>query len=607
MALFKAGFFFRVSCASLAICLGAVCARAQPPAPEVLHSMDPGLADLVRLFRADWQDVSRFYGVPWSEVRAEKQLALLTQWERRLAEVNFDSLKQQGRIDYILLRDEFELRRSRLELERKRLVEMTPLLPFRSDIQGLELSRRKLEEADAKAAAGKLATIPDSVKKLRERIEKGRKETKKSEGGDSAHEGEDSSADDGPLKVTAVVAQRAASVTDDLRRALSQWASYHEGFQPDFAWWTKQPREAADKALVEYARFLRETVAGINNKPEDPLIGDPIGEQSLLADLRAEKVAYTPTELIEIGNRQFAWCEAEMRKASAEMGFGDDWKTALARVKENHVPPGEQAKYVRDLSREAIAFVKEKDLLTVPALCEELWRIEMHSPETQRTLPFAVYGGLYMGVSYPTDAMPHEDKAMSMRGNNRHFTRLVTPHELIPGHHLQGFYADRYRDYRQMFSTPFFVEGWALYWEFRFWDLGWAKSPEDRIGMLFWRMHRCARIIVSLKFHLGEMKPSEMIDFLVDRVGHERMGATSEVRRYIGGLYSPLYQCGYMIGGLQVMALHRELVGSGRMTEKKFNDTLLTYGSIPVELIRAGMTDAPLKRDWRASWRFAEP
>ena len=201
--------------------------------------------------------------------------------------------------------------------------------------------------------------------------------------------------------------------------------------------------------------------------------------------------------------------------------------------------------------------------------------------------------------------MKHEDKLMSMRGNNRHFTRIVTAHELIPGHHLQGFMAQRERPYRGLFSTPFLVEGWALYWEMRLWDLDYPRTPEDRVGMLFWRMHRAARILVSLKFHLGRMKPAEMIDFLVERVGHERFGATSEVRRFIGGDYSPLYQCGYMIGGLQLRALHREWVEAGKMSDKQFNDAVLACGPIPIEFIRASLANLPLTRDTRAGWKFS--
>ena len=71
-------------------------------------------------------------------------------------------------------------------------------------------------------------------------------------------------------------------------------------------------------------------------------------------------------------------------------------------------------------------------------------------------------------------------------------------HELIAGHHLQQFMRDRYKAYRH-FDTPFWVEGNSLYWEMLLWDLKFPQTPQDKIGMLFWRMHRCARIIFSLK------------------------------------------------------------------------------------------------------------
>jgi uncharacterized protein (DUF885 family) len=88
------------------------------------------------------------------------------------------------------------------------------------------------------------------------------------------------------------------------------------------------------------------------------------------------------------------------------------------------------------------------------------------------------------------------------------------------------------------------------------WDQGFPQTPQDRMGMLFWRSHRLARIIFSLKVHLGEMTPQEAIDMLVDRVGHERANAEAEVRRSFNGTYSPLYQAAYMLGGLQFRALH---------------------------------------------------
>jgi hypothetical protein len=285
------------------------------------------------------------------------------------------------------------------------------------------------------------------------------------------------------------------------------------------------------------------------------------------------------------------------------MGFGEDWKAALEKVKTLHVAPGEQTELVRALAFEAIEFIESRNLVTIPPLARDDWRIEMLSPAAQRVSPFFL-GGDVIQVAFPTDSMAHEDKLMSMRGNNIHFSRATVHHELIPGHHLQGYMTARHNPHRRAFGTPFWTEGWALWWEMLLWDQGFPRGPEDRVGMLFWRMHRAARIIFSLKFHLGEWTPQQAIDFLVDRVGHERANATAEVRRSFIGNYSPLYQVAYMIGGLQFRALHQELVGPGKMTNQVFHDRILRGGGMPVEMVRAMLLDTPLSRDYRAQWRY---
>src|SRR6185295_11949912 len=292
-----------------------------------------------------------------------------------------------------------------------------------------------------------------------------------------------------------------------------------------------------------------------------------------------------------------------MIRASREMKLGDNWHQALEVVKNKYVEPGKQPEMVRGLAIEAIEYMKKHDLVTVPPLAEEDWWEEMLSPERQLTSPFFLGGDLIL-VSFPTDGMTHEQKLMSMRGNNIHFSRATVFHELIPGHHLQGFMAARNKPYRAIFGTPFWTEGNSLYWELLLWDLNFAKTPENRIGMLFWRMHRCARIIFSLSFHLERMTPQECIDFLVNRVGHERDNATAEVHRSFDGSYGPLYQIAYLIGGLQQYSLHHDLVDSGKMTNRQFNDALLHENRIPIEMIRAILTNQKLTRDYKTSWRF---
>ena len=101
------------------------------------------------------------------------------------------------------------------------------------------------------------------------------------------------------------------------------------------------------------------------------------------------------------------------------------------------------------------------------------------------------------------------------------------------------------------------------------------------------------------------MTAQEMIDYLVEKVGHERFTATSEVRRYLGDMYSPLYQCAYMFGGLQLRGLYKELVPS-KMNPKEFHDAFLKLGSIPMDMVRASLTAMPLKKDF-AGGKYVRP
>ena len=316
-------------------------------------------------------------------------------------------------------------------------------------------------------------------------------------------------------------------------------------------------------------------------------------------------IPYTPEQLIALAENEFAWCEAEMRKASRQMGFGDDWKQALEKVKGMHVEPGRQPAVIRDMLFEAVDYVRKKDLITVPEIASESLHMSMMTPEAQLVNPFFL-GGAQIIVSYPTNTMEYDARLQSMRGNNIPFSHATAFHEMIPGHNLVGYVGARSAGYRPRIggSTPFYTEGWPLYWELLMYDLGFHDTPEEKVGALFWRMHRCARIIFSLKFHTGQWSPQESIDFLVDRVGHERDNATAEVRRSFQGGYGPLYQAGYLLGGLQLRALRRELVDSRQLTDKQFHDEILRQGNMPIALIRLSVGKQRLTRDMSIDWQF---
>lgn len=599
--------------------------------PGDLDSTESELRSIIERYTVDRGSLSRSYPVDMSATREARLKQFYTEWLAALEKVNFDALSHGGQVDYVLIKSHLDHELLQLEIQAKALAEAALLLPFGQTIMDLAEARRRMERIEPPKAAALLTNLKKQIDATRRSVEAGLRS-----GEQNPPEGDKP----GVIRLTKTVANRAVGAIGSLRNSLRSWFGFYNGYDPVFTWWVDEPYKAVDQALQSFSAFLSERVLGVRTSetpaatPDVPragpergrgapgpdrgrsvsarpgdssdIIGDPIGREALMVEMAAEFIPYTPEELIAIANKELAWCETEMKKASRELGYGDDWHKALEYVKTLHVEPGKQPELIRDLALEAIKFMDDHDLVTVPPLARESWRMEMMSPERQLVNPFFT-GGETISVSYPTNAMSHEQKLMSMRGNNIHFSRATVHHELIPGHHLQGFMTARHKAYRGLFGTPFWGEGWALYWELLLWDLKFPKTPENRIGMLFWRMHRCARIIFSLSFHLKKMTPQECIDLLVTRVGHELENATAEVRRSFAGNYGPLYQAAYLLGGLQFYALHKELVDSGKMTNRAFHDAILKENRMPVEMVRAILTKQRLTRDFKSTWKFYGP
>ncbi len=84
---------------------------------------------------------------------------------------------------------------------------------------------------------------------------------------------------------------------------------------------------------------------------------------------------------------------------------------------------------------------------------------------------------------------------------------------------------------------------------------------------------------------------------------NERENAIAEVRRSFEEA-PPLYQAACLLGGLQLFALRKELVDSGKMTNRQFHDAILKENGMPIEPIRANLTKQPLTREYKSNWRF---
>ncbi|HMD32875.1 MAG TPA: DUF885 family protein, partial [Candidatus Acidoferrales bacterium] len=574
------------------------------PAKTDLDSYPSELQPAITRFEADMYSLERTYSLSLSTSRRARFKKFYSEWLDSLAERDFSKMSLEGKVDYILFRNELQYQLHTLEIQAKQFEEMEPLIPFAKIIFDFDDARQKMQPVDSPHAAELVAQIKKQVDETRAAVALGLKQdaeakgaadksaapapekdkTEKDKPGDKPGEKKVQ-----PIRTQKFVANRAAGAIVSLQKAFKTWYTFSNGYDPAFTWWMDEPYKEATKALEDYRAFLIDQVVGVKGNEKEAIVGDPIGRDALMLELQHEMIPYTPEELIALAKKEMAWCEAEMIKASHDLGYGDDWHRAIEHTKSQIVDPGKQPEMIRKLAQQAVEFVEQREFITVPPLAREDWGMIMMTPERQLVNPFFT-GGDDISVSYPTDTMTEEQKMMSMRGNNYGFSHATVFHELIPGHHLQFFMLARYKPYRWIFHTPFWMEGWALYCELMFWDMGFDKTPEERVGALFWRMHRCARIIFSLSFHLGKMTAQECVDFLVDRVGHERENAAAEVRRSFAGDYSPLYQAGYLLGGIQIRALHKELVDSGKMTNRAMHDAFMHENTMPIEMVRALLT-----------------
>jgi hypothetical protein len=545
------------------------------------------MPQVIEQYTADRTSLNRIYPLIIAPARMDRFEKFDNDELALLAAMNFDKLTEEDQVDYVLLKNRLTSDLHYHEVQKKQLEEMLPLLPFAKTIEDLLDRKREMQRPDAEKDAAALTEMVKQIEAMRKQLDP------KPHGGNAG---------DKP-KVNPVVANRAAIATLQLSAALKDWFGQYDGYDPIFTWWVDQPYKDADKALTSYSAFLKEKVIGIAPDDKTTIIGDPVGREALMNELAEEMIPYTPEELIAIAQTEYDWCMREMLKASHEMGFGDDWHAAVEKVKQTHVPPGEQPEVIRKLVLEGRDFVVKNNLVTVPPLADETWYMIMMTPQRQLVNPFFT-GGNELSVSYPTDTMTYEQREMSMRGNSTPLSHATAFHEMIPGHFLQFYMGSRYNPYRRAFSTPFWHEGNAFWWEMLFWNMGYDKTPEERVGALVWRMHRSARVIFTMNFHLGKWTTQQCVQSLIDNVGFEPENAAGEVRRSFDGSVGPLYQSAYLMGALQFRALHGELVGSKKMTEREFADAVLHENSMPIEMLRADLEGQKLTRDFTTGWKF---
>ena len=69
-------------------------------------------------------------------------------------------------------------------------------------------------------------------------------------------------------------------------------------------------------------------------------------------------------------------------------------------------------------------------------------------------------------------------------------------------------------------------------------------------------------------------------------------------------LIRPFFCAALSIAGLQFRQLYTELVKTGKMSNREFHDLVMKSGNMPIEMVRALLTDQDLTKGFGSRWKF---
>lgn len=185
------------------------------------------------------------------------------------------------------------------------------------------------------------------------------------------------------------------------------------------------------------------------------------------------------------------------------------------------------------------------------------------------------------GIFWVNDlSLTKTTEAEKLAERQQHFgLSLTAAHEAYPGHHLQFVTANRHpRKWRRLFAHAVFYEGWTLWCEQMMVDLRIDRTPWLKVQQLhdaLWRVHR---ILVDLRLQTGRYSYEQAAAHLRKHLGFTKARSEAEINWYSA---SPTVPMSYWLGRLENERLRQRLVVGRGWSLQRFNDWLLSFGTIP--------------------------
>ncbi len=337
---------------------------------------------------------------------------------------------------------------------------------------------------------------------------------------------------------------------------------------------------AAAAAFRAYGKRVSRAASG---KPRDFALGKERFEA-----LMRERLGWdiTAREALSYGRTLVSRLEEEMELEAARIAPRKRPRDILERAAADWAPARGDllAEYVHETQRVAADFLRA-DIVSFPVGDELL--VKPVPDFFRHQFPTAAYSspGCYdpkqIGVFWVNDLSLTRPSAKDRAAEvSQHFGVPATcAHEAYPGHHLQFCAANRHPSpVRRWFAHAVFYEGWTLWCEQMAVDYGVNQDRTARLNLLHDALWRAHRIIVDCGLHAGELTYEGAVKHLMKHVGFTRSRAEGDVNWYTA---APTVPMSYLIGKMEVMRLKRRKVDEGGWSLKRYNDWLLSFGTVP--------------------------
>jgi uncharacterized protein (DUF885 family) len=269
----------------------------------------------------------------------------------------------------------------------------------------------------------------------------------------------------------------------------------------------------------------------------------------------------------------------------------------LDKIAERHSTPESYMEDARKDLEEARGFVQQKHLLTLPSRSN---LSVIPTPEFMRGI-YSVGGfspaptlepqlGAFYWVTPIPPAWPKERAESKLREYNFYKLKLLTIHEAIPGHYVQGEYANDVqpksrRVLRSIFGNGPYVEGWAQYATQMMLNEGFLDhSPELALTFAKEELRVLANAIIDVRLHMLNMTEQEALDLMQKRTFQEAEEAAGKIQRAkLSSCQLPMYYVGWRAWG-KVRNGYRQAKG-GAYQLAQFNDDALKQGAVPLDVL----------------------